>query len=734
MYRRSLIARVATLGTLCLVAATLQLRCDGSTPKPRKRTTPANTAGEAPQRRALPPAEAPKGPAIAEKLLVTARVGALDRLDARIAALVPPMVPKAMISHLFTKQFLPEMAGEIGLNPLALDALDLTRPSVIGLLVEPHPREVVRVRPVALIPLRSAGKLVTDALKVSWPESTTTPWGGVRLVSGGKTVAWVRVGEQWAVVAPTAPLLDSAARALRPLARDIPEGAVQLRLRWADILKLVRPAILEGWQKLKAMAKVMGPRLSLREAMVTGLIPVAEKLGVYLESVARVDLELRLADQAWSWEARVTPQPQGKLAKWVADLEPAGDFGLKLLSPGAVLVSVERLSEELRQLSVKLYRAVMSFAEPKLVKELPNAVSQRGLLKKEKPVSLRRYRRALRGLNLKDYRASYGLYRLLYDLRAFHAHLQTRLAALVKLGTGEVASALYTPRGKGKAPGLAMMGVEGVRDPRAHRKQMRRLMRGNQRLLNRLLQATWKVVPSEVKKRYGLRRLPIKAVFEPVALRVGRTRVSTFALRLRWPRPRRGKVAPRQAELTQLRRYAELLLGKGDLTYAWAYVGKQRVSAMGKGWRSQIRAALERTQPGGAKQPSALTDPLLRRTRRAVPGDYLSRLFFSGSRLVLALLDALPAFGVPVPQRGPAAVLIQSLAAAARNAQVATSLGEARERGAYVLRSVIPSSDIRTLLVGTGMYLFMGARSPSKSHGSRKATPGAPVPAPLRRP
>jgi hypothetical protein len=733
MYRRSLITRVATLGAICLVAATLQLRCDGSTPKPRKRTTPENTTGPGPQRRAVAQAEAPKGPAIDERLLVTARVGALDRLDARIAALVPPMVPKAMISHLFTKQFLPEMAGEIGLNPLALDALDLTRPSVVGLLVEPHPQEVVRVRPVALIPLRAAGKLVTDALKVSWPESTTTDWGGVRLVSGGKTVAWVRVGEQWAVVAPTAPLLDSATKALRPLARDVPEGTVVLRLRWADILALVRPAIIGGWQKLKGAAKAMGPRLGLKEAMITGLFPVIEKLGQYLDSITRVDFKLRLADQAWSWEARVKPQPEGKLANWVADLEPAGDFGLKLLSPDAVLVSVDRPSEELRQLSVKLYSAMMDFAEPKLVKELPHAVSQRGLLKKEKPVSLRRYRRALRDLNLKDYRASHGLYRLLFDLRAFRAHLQTRLAALVKLGSGEVASALYTPRGKAKAPGLGMMGVEGVRDPRAHRKQMRRLMRGNQRLLNRLLQSAWKVVPSEVKKRYGLRRLPIKAVFEPVALRVGRTRVSTFALRLRWPRPRRGKAAPRQAELTQLRRYVELLLGKGDLTYAWAYVGKQRVSAMGKGWRAQIRAALKRSRPGGGKQPSALTDPLLRRTRRAVPGDYLSRLFFSGSRLVLALLDALPAFGLPVPQRGPAAVLIRSLAAAARNARVATSLGEARERGDYVLRSVIPASDIRTLLVGTGMYLFLGARSPSKSHGASKATPPAP-PAPPRRP
>ncbi len=727
MQRRPLILVALSL---CAVATSLQ--CEPGKSHPPARTTPSRAAAEPRAHRpAGPPPKAPTGPAIDQHLLVTAQIGPTDRLDARLAALAPPMMPKPLVGSLFSKQMLPELAKDLGLNPLALDALDLTRPAVIGLLITraTNHKDEPDVKAVALLPVRNATKLVVDALKVSWPESVITGWGGVQLVLGGRTKAWVRVYDRWVVVAPTAPLLDSAYRALPGLARGVPEGTVKVHVRYAEILDIVRPAILKGWKELKRMASMLGPRLGVTEGLIAQLMPLAEKIAGYLDSIGKVDLNLRIADAAWSGGVKVTPKPGGPLATWIKGLTPPKGFGLSVLPPNPILAATDHQSEDLRLLTVRLLGGVVDFVWPKLVHELPRPVKQRGLLDRKRPVSLLQYRRKLRDLNLRDYKESYGLYRLLFEVRALRKHLEARMPPLIKLSTGLTAAALYAPNG----PGLSVVTVERVKDVVKHRRAMYALMFGNQRLLNRLIAGIWKVVPRKEKARYNLYRAPLRVVWNPLAMRVGRTSVSSMAFRMRWPKKPAGKTPRWYTEMKKVRQIVELLLGKGDLTYAWGYAGKRLVVVMGKNWRSQMKAALTRTTRAGAKLPNASTDPLIKRTLAAAQGTVLSSTVLSGARLVQAVLAALQAVGVPLPTGGPAAMFLNYLRQEAAAARSGTLLTQSRQGGTYRLAVRIPASDLKTLLVGLGYGLFAvrSKSGPRKSPGvapstSTPATPPSP--------
>lgn len=601
--------------TACGLGVVLIAGCPRPSPAPRSRPQAASP-GEPAHRgdsEAAPRARAPRGPDIGARLLFTVRVGPTHRLDGRFRRLLRgimpglPMVP----SRLFSRVFLSGLCREIGITPLLLDSLDLGRPAALGVVFGPKaPRHkgLPDLKLLAMIPYKGRGDIVVDALLASYPGSTQAGWGGVRLRRGRKTVAWVRLRPGWIVVAPTAPLLDSAARALGPLARGVPEGEVRAVAHADRLLLELRPFFRKAWSKMRGLAEKMPlGRMGLLEGILWENLDLVEEMAGYFDSLQRLEARLQIGDAKLEARLRVIPVAGGKTAAWLA-AQSAPDLRLAaILPPGASTSSLSRTGEALRGLPLRLMRTAVDLLLPRLERELPHVVGARGLLRRAKPVTYLAYRRTLRDLNLKDYRMSYALYRLIFEIRALGAHTRRWGARLLAAEAGAGAGAVYL----GKGRGLGFAQVKAVRDIRGHRRAMNALMVGYQRLWNHLFVSVFRLIPKRLRQRMSLPRAPIRVVFNPVALRVRGVSVSSLAIRLRWPSIRSGGGSRDAAELATVRRYVEAILGKGALTFAWAYVGRRLLVAGGGGWRGRMRALIRRARSGARVGASASAARLL---------------------------------------------------------------------------------------------------------------------------
>jgi hypothetical protein len=671
---------------------------------------------------------------VTSELLATVRLGALNELDRRVISWLPSMVPAAAVQGLVTRRMTAELLKELGVSALTLDAIDFTRPSLLGVLAPAagRRRSMTPPRLVALVPMRGDPRLVADSIRLSYPESTEEAWGGLQVRSAGRTIAWVHARGSWVAVAPTAPLLDSALRALAPLAQGVEEGTLRMEVRFAQALSIYRSAIVWGWSMIKSMAgRSQGVTQKPLATILFQLVPLLEPLGPYLASLDSLEVLARLGDDGFSVGLKVKPLAGGKAAEWIGSLKLPGRSGLELLPQEAAAVSVASRPEELRLVGVKVFGLVTDWVVGQVLsQDLPVQISERGLMDRKTPANLEQYRRALRDLNLADYKASHAIYRLLFALKAFRRHLAESAPRLLAASSGELAGAYYGAGGR-----LGMARVEGLVSAPAHRAAMIAFAMGMQRHGKDLLSAIWDALPAEARSKLGVRQNPLQLSYNPVALQVGRQTVSSLAMRIAWPAPPRAAgqqgadAAPDDTDQTwaMMRRLLGHAFGAGPITYAWTHVGNRVLSVMGHDWQGRMKAMLGRTAPG-AKQPAAMEDPLFQNALRDLRGESVSLSLVSGARLLLAGLELLkamePRFFSP---QGFMGSTLQGITQTATAAQHASMLRLSKDGGNLLVEGRLHRDDIKGALVSVGMLFAFGMH---RSHGGGGGAHPMPHPVP----
>jgi len=668
---------------------------------------------------------APKGPDVSKAVTLTFEIDSLARLDKHIIAVLPPLFARFARGQAL-RRILPGIARNLRLNSLTLDALDHSRPSAFALIVKRkgHPSQGLRLQMLAALPLKGDGKLVVDGIKASYESTTIAPWGGLEIKRYGETVAWVRVHQGWVVVAPTAPLLDSAFRYLVPRARKLPAGHIRAHLNAGALVREIRPLVTEGWRHLAPnLGRFLGSALG---RWLSHHVTDLEKIGAYLASLDRLSLDIHAQQSQWRWRLDVTPQKGGPLARWIAKQKVGAGFGLGVLPTGAFVAVSDWLAPELRTL---VYRLVSSFTSTQLDRisdRLPRQVKERGLYKRQQPASLFLYRKTLRDLNLQDYRTSHGVYVTLWHVHAFRRHLEKALPPLLKTLTGKMAGGLYATDG----PGLGFASLGAITDRRRHLRFYKNALWGTLQALNRLARAAWQQVPKADRKLLGQRPF-FQFIFRQTAVRVGRINVSAVALRIKWPQNPRGKLTDAQnralRSLASYRNIVETVLGTGDLTWAWAYVGKRVLVSAGRDWKPRMLGMVKAATGKAPAKTTLGADPLFGAAlKKPAQGIRLGLLLFSSTRLVTALMTGLFKF---VPKAGRSMelrILHQMIQRDAKHAKAGTLLEVLRHRGGYRIQSLLPKVDVRSLILSVGYFLF----STGSPHGSRApmSTPAVTTP------
>lgn len=427
--------------------------------------------------------------------------------------------------------------------------------------------------------------------------------------------------------------------------------------------------------------------------------------------------------------SRCHAQKGGPLARWIAKQKVGAGFGLGVLPTGAFVAVSDWMAPELRTL---IYRLVSSFTSTQLDRisdRLPRQVKERGLYKRKRPASLFQYRKTLRDLNLQDYRTSHGVYVTLWHVHAFRRHLSKALPPLLETHAGKMAGALYATAG----PGLGIASVSAITDRRRHQRQYRNALWGTLQALNRLARAAWQQMPKADRMIVGQRPF-FQFIFRQNAARVGPINVSAVALRIKWPPKPRGKPSYIQQRahksLDRYRSIIETVLGTGDLTWAWAYVGKRVLVSAGRDWKPRMLGMVKAAR---SKTPSITTlgaDPLFGAAlKKPAQGTRLGLLLFSSTRLVAALMTGLFKFEPRAGRSMELRMLHQMIQRDAKRANAGTLLEVLRHRSGYRIQSRLPTVDVRSLILSVGYFLFStGSSRGPRGPMSKPAT--TPVPAP----
>ncbi len=694
----------------------LSLACNGTT-KPQPRRPGTGPEPRTTDRARTPSKPTPRGPDVSKAVTLSIEVDGLARLDKQLIKLLPPMFAQFARGSIL-RRMLPDFARKLKLNSLALDALDDQRPAAFALIVKRNAKRGMRVRVLAALPIKGDGKLVADGLKASYDSVTETSWGGLQVKNDGETLAWVRVHKGWVVVAPTAPLLDSARRYLVPRATRLPAGHVRAHLNARQLVAELTPLVTKAWAEISPhLGRALG---SLFGSWMGHHVKDLEKIGAHLASLDTLSLELKVGTSSWRWRLDAKPRKGGALSKWIAKQKAGAGFGLKVLPPKPFVAVSDWVAPELRSLVARLVSSFTSTQLDRLTNRLPREVAQRGLFKRKRPAPLYLYRKTLRDLNLKDYRASHKVYQMVWHVYAFRKHLKKTLPPLLKTATGKMAGALYaTPAG----PGLGFASVTAVSNRKRHQRLYKNALWGTLQNLNRLARAAWALADKKVQKLFGKRPF-FQFVFRQTAVRVGRVPVSAVALRIKWPGKPRGTLTRRQKldheALGRWRKIIETVLGTGDLTWAWAYAGNRVLTSAGRDWKPRIISMVKAATGKGG--PTLATDPQFQGAlKKPAQGKRLGLLMFSSTRLVSALLKGLFKF-YPRAKRSMQVRIISSMIQRdAKQAKAGTLAEVLRLRGGYRIQSVLPAADVRSLLMSVG-YLFYGvSRSSSSSKGYKSA-------------
>ncbi len=667
------------------------LACHTPTPpRPEPPRAASRTAPPPPQRPAR--GVAPRGPDISSTTVVKLEVDSLERLTRRAIA----MLPRPMVAIIQAKgRVNPALwiAKVLGINPLVMDSLDLTRPAAFALLLSPSNRGSFRLQVLAALPTRGDHALLLNGLNDTFDSLAPTSWGGIRLRREGKTIAWVRQSKGWLLVAPTARLLDSALRYVAPRAKMAPPGGLRLRLDVPALVRVARP-LLARWPTLwpllpSLLGKALGGLLARHHVDL-------EKAGAHLASLELVSFTAQLQKGRLRWQLDLRPQKGGLLSRWIAAQRPSGGFGLDVLPSGALLATSTHRTPQVRELTRRLVADISTAALGRITDRLPREVGLRGLLAGKRPASLGRYRRALRDLNLVDYRTSHGVYVLCWHLRSFFGKLGSAMGAMAKVTGPRKAFALYAPKGGG----IGLAAVSEVTDARRHKRLYRDTMWLALRSLNRVVRRWWRLAGKGLHQRLGKRPI-IRLVLRKRALRVGRVTVSSLSLRITWPR---GSLAS-SPEVDRYRNLVGDLVGAGEPTWAWAHVGTKQLLSFGSGWRARMTSMVRAAS--GKSGSSLSTDPLFAAPLKGRgQGQRLAVVLLSTARLLDTLLDFAAKKRPAAASSSIFSLLKQMVSRGARRAAGGTLVELLRVGGGYRLRSKIPAAEMNALLASVGMATF----------------------------
>jgi hypothetical protein len=699
---------IALLLAACLGAATVTVACNGGpTPRPRRPGTAPRPDDRTTA--AAPTAPAPKGPDVSKSVTLSFEIDALARLDRRILAVLPPLF-RSFARGQVLQHLLPGIARDLGLNVLALDAVDHSRASAFAMFVKRKGKDDVHFQTLAAVPIKGDGQLVIDGLKASYESTTATAWGGLEIKRGYRTIAWVRIHKGWVVVAPTAPLLDSAYRYLVPRATRLPAGRVRAHLNARALIQEITPLVSKAWRQLGPNIAAILNNSALGRWLAQHRADL-ETIGTSLASLDSLSLELQTNQKDWRWHLDVKPLRGGPMAKWIGKQQAGAGFGLKVLPPGPFVALSDWVAPELRSLVQRMVSSFTRIQLGRITNRLPRQVALRGLYKRKRPASYYQYRKTLRDLNLSDYRASHQVYLVLWHVHAFTRHLEKALPPLRKTATGKTAVALYPTAG----PGLGYASVGAIKDPRRHLRLYKNALWTTLKNLNRLAREAWKLMHKKARKHLG-QTPPFQFVFRQTVARVGRIPVSAVALRIKWPAKPRGKLTDEQRrahrDLTRYRALVESVLGKGDIGWAWAYVGKRVLVSAGRDWKPRILGMVKAALGKGG--PTLDKDPLFTAARKLpTKGKRLGLVLFSATRLMSALLKGLFKFQPRMKRNMQLRMLNQVIQQDAKQARVGTLLEVLRLGGGYRFQSVLPNADVRPLLIMGSTWLVFGAKRSS---------------------
>ncbi len=706
---------VSLLLVTSLLAASVIVACKG-TPTPRPRRPGIDTR---PVDRAQPPtptAPAPKGPDVSGSVTLSFEVDALARLDRRMIGVLPPMFARLAQGRAL-QRLLPGIARKLRLNVLTLDAVDHNRASAFAMFVKRKGKDDVRFQTLAAIPIKGDGKLVIDGLKASYDSTTETDWGGLEIKRRDRTIAWVRIRSGWVVVAPTAPLLDSAYRYLVPRAKSLPAGRVRAHLNARALIQEITPLVSQAWRQVEPNIAAEFNNSALGRWLARHRTDL-ETIGTSLASLDSLSLELQTNHKDWRWSLDVKPRRSGPMAQWIAKQKVGAGFGLKVLPPGAFVALSDWVAPELRSLIQRMVSSFTRIQLNRVTNRLPREVAQRGLYKRKRPASLYLYRKTLRDLNLQDYRASHKVYLTLWHVHAFTRHLKKAMPPLIKTATGKTAMALYATAG----PGLGYGSVTAIQNPRRHLRLYKNALWTTLQTLNRLASKAWKLIHKKARKHLG-QRPPFRFVYLQNVARVGRIPVSAVALRIKWPPKPRGKLTDEQSEahrdITRVREIVQTLAGNGDIAWAWAYVGKRVLVSSGRDWKPRILAMVKAALGKGG--PTLDKDPLFKSAQRLpASGKRLGLVLFSSARMVSALMRGLFKFQPMVKRSMEMVVLNQVVQRDAKQAKAGTIMEVLRKNGGYRFQSVLPAADVRPLLImGASWMMFSTRGAPSRQYHPR---------------
>src|SRR5215468_6091894 len=227
----------------------------------------------------------------------------------------------------------------LGLPPEASAGTDWARPMVVALLDPqkfgaPAPTALADSgsRPLlALLPVRDEQR-IRRALELAPGQQTTA----YRSRAG---VAWIDLRGGMLVVAPEESLLAPARRMLEAIVARRATGDLMLHVSLHNIFASYGDRAERVFAQVAELTRSAGNDGSSAFAMRT-----VRRLAAFASSAEAIDLSARVGPEGIAVSARMSAQPSGEWARYIAQQRPQPMWGAELLPPESVLVYTTTIS------------------------------------------------------------------------------------------------------------------------------------------------------------------------------------------------------------------------------------------------------------------------------------------------------------------------------------------------------------------------------------------------------
>lgn len=535
---------LALVLSLCTLVAT---GCGG--PKTEPQTGPGGGKEGAATPAATPaqePVAAPTAVDISDQVLLTVQVASLDSILDRGTGMVRPQLPPAlqpMAQAQTLKMRLYQVLGqEMGIpNPEQM--LDTTRPAAAA-MVDPKQHGGRNLQPMMLaVPVQDS-QILLDFLGKQAERRDKTP-AGDHVFVGKRESIWVRIKDNYALVAGNETVLQGAEGVLMPLLDKAPGSLVHVHVDMATIYSRYQKEIDAGLEKAKEEMDN-----SSRETGGMGMKTVQRWIG-YVKDIKAFDIVAELSSDAVVLRASGVAKDGTPLAVRLGKLGAGEPWGAAYLPEGSALAVVSRDNPELWEEQIAealsgLDAMVKVLADKAQVKIDPKLVAEMTELAKN----------------------------------------------AVKHYTGEAAGSFWV----GQDGALGFAGVNRVKDPKAAHEAMVAWAKFLARAAAELQNKTFK---KQIRKHLPGFKVAVR--MKQGALRLGKHRGDIMEIGINWPRLK-GK--DDREKLDQVKKGMAKLLGR-KVTLAWVTTGDVTLSAMGKDYKKKLAEMLRAVEGGKAGSAAA---------------------------------------------------------------------------------------------------------------------------------